>query len=185
MILNSKNNNFVPNFPKNFFYEKIKERYVPIVNRLPLPYDSLTDYLNASIQQFTFPGVTTETVSQTLNDEFVEWKDGFRFGKVLDKSFTVTFKNYEGYINYWMMFDQYEEFLSKYQKDKFLPNISIRLLDHHGFELLSIEYHQILMTGISDLELNFTSNTAEFESFTCDFKYNYYEIKRRTDKRNI
>jgi hypothetical protein len=37
------------------------------------------------------------------------------------------------------------------------------------------------MTGISELELNYASNTAEFRNFTVNFKYNYIEIMKRLD----
>lgn len=181
MILNSKNNNFIASFPKNFLYEKVRKRYTPLLKRLPLPYDGITDYLNASIQQFTFPGVSVETVEQTLSEDKVQWKDGYRLGKSFDKNFTVTFKNYEGYLNYWMMFDQFQEFLKYDNAKQYLPNITLSFLDQNGFELIVIEFKQVLMKGISELELNFASNAPEFQSFSCDFAYNYFELKRRLD----
>jgi hypothetical protein len=181
MILNSRNTNYIISFPKNFLYPKVQERYASLLKRLPLPYDSVTDYMNASIQSLTFPGVSVENVEQTLHEDKVQWKGGFRMGKQFDKNFDITFKSYEAYINYWMMFDQFEEFLSYDNENEFLPNLTLSFLDQDGFELVTITYKQITMMSISELELNFSSNSAEFQSFTCGFHYNYFEVKRRLD----
>ena len=181
MILNSKNNNYIISFPKNFLYSTVQDRYWPMLKRLPLPYDSITDYMNASIQQFSFPGVNAENVEQTLYEDKVQWKGAYRLGKLMSKDFDMTFKSYEGYINYWMMHDQFREFLAYDNKEEFLPNLTLSFLDQDGFELISIVFKQITMTSISELELNFSSNTSEFQQFTCGFHYNYMEIKNRLD----
>jgi hypothetical protein len=60
-----------------------------------------------------------------------------------------------------------------------LPDLTLSFLDHTGFEFVAINFHQITMTGISELELNYASNTAEFRNFTVNFKYNYIEIMKR------
>lgn len=181
MILNSRNNNYIISFPRNFLYPTVQKRYAPLLKRLPIPYDSVTDYLNASIQSLTFPGISTENVEQVLYEDRVQWKGGFRLGKQIEKDFSMTFKSYEAYINYWMMFDQFQEFLAYDNENEFLPNLTLSFLDQDGFELVVFEFKQLTMKGISELELNFSSNTADFNNFTCDFHYNYFEIKRRLD----
>ena len=181
MILNSRNANYVLTFPRNFLYESVQDRYRTYLKRLPLPYNDVNDYLNASVQQFTFPSIDAENVEQTLYEDKIQWKGAFRLGKSFDKSFQITFKSYEGYINYWMMFDQFQEFLSYDNANAFMPNITLSFLDQDGFELIVIDFKQLTMTSISELELNFSSNTPEFQSFSCGFGYNYYELKRRLE----
>lgn len=181
MILSSKNNNFIVKFPNNFLYPSINEKYERYVKRLGIPYENVTDYLNASIQQISFAGSDNETVRQTLMEDPVRWKSGFRFGIEYQRDFDITFKNYEGYINYWIMFEQLREFLSYDNEQQFLPNISLTFLDQTGFEFITIEYKQILMRSISDLDLDYSSNTPEFQTFTCGFSFNYFEIKQRLE----
>jgi hypothetical protein len=180
MILNSKNSNYIFNFPKNFLYPKIQDRYRTYLKRLPLPYADVTDYLNASIQSVTFPGGSMDIVEQNLYEDPVKWKGGMS-ARYFTKEFSVTFKSYEGYINYWMMFDLFQEYLNYDNDREFLPNVTLSFLDHSGFELIVFEFKQILMVEIGDLQLNFTSNAAEFQSFDCKFMYNYFTIKRRLD----
>ena len=181
MILNSKNNNYIVKLPKNFIYPNIQSKYNHLIKRMPLPYDDITDYLNASIQQITLPSVSADNVDQILYEDNIQWKSGYRLGRIIDKNFSLTFKSYEGYINYWIMFEQLQQYLSYDNKNEFLPDIILSFLDQHGFELISIIFKQIIMKSISELELNFSSNTPEFQSFTCEFHFNYFEIKHRLD----
>ena len=107
MILNSRNNNFIVRFQKNFFYPELVAKYETYIKRLPIPYENLQDYMTAGIQAISFPSLTAETVEQTLYEDPIKAKGGLRPIYWLDRNFTITFKSYEGYINYWVMFDMF------------------------------------------------------------------------------
>lgn len=179
MILTSKNNNFIVRFNRGFFYPSIVERYETYLKRLPIPYENLHDYMTASIQACTFPALTAETVEQILYEDNYTSKGGLRLERYLSRDFSLTFKLYEGYINYWVMFDMFRAFYDLDNKEKFLPDVTISFLDQTGFEFIAVELHQVLMTSISELELNYSSNTAEFKNFTMNFKYNIIKIAKR------
>lgn len=179
MILNSKNNNFLVTIPQNFIYPDIQKRYGTYLKRLPLPYDSVTDYLNASVQSVTFPALSMELVEQTLYEDPISAKGGLQPGVYLSREFTMTFKTYEGYINYWMMYDLLWAYWDLDQKNKYLPDITLTFLDHNGFEFMTVIFKQIIAYAISEIELNYSSNAAEFKNFTVNFKYNYVEFKKR------
>jgi len=179
MILTSKNNNFIVRFNRGFFYPSIVERYETYLKRLPIPYENLHDCMTASIQACTFPALTAETVEQILYEDNYTSKGGLRLERYLSRDFSLTFKLYEGYINYWVMFDMFRAFYDLDNKEKFLPDVTISFLDQTGFEFIAVELHQVLMTSISELELNYSSNTAEFKNFTMNFKYNIIKIAKR------
>lgn len=181
MILSSKNNNFIVRFNQGFFYPSIVQKYETYLKRLPLPYQTLHDYMTASIQAMTFPALTAEPVEQILYEDAVSWKGGLRLERYLSRDFNITFKLYEGYINYWVMWDLFRAFYDLDNKEEFLADVTLTFLDQTGFEFMAVELHQILITSISELELNYSSNTAEFKNFNCNFKYNYIKVKKRFD----
>lgn len=181
MILSAKNNNFIVRFNKGFFYESIVNKYETYIKRLPIPYENLHDYMTAGIQAMTFPALTAEPVEQILYDDNYTSKGGLRLERYLNREFNITFKLYEGYINYWVMFDMFRAFYDLDNKEAFLPDVTLSFLDQTGFEFVAVEFHQVLMTNISELELNYSSNTAEFKTFNMNFKYNYIKIKKRFD----
>lgn len=179
MILNSKNNNFVIRYPKNFFNPKIVKRYESYLKRLPIPYESLEDYMSASIQAITFPAISPETVEQILYEDRVSAKGGKRLHNYFDRNITITMKLYEGYINYWVMFDLLCEYWALDTKDKYLPDLTLSFMDHTGFEFVAVNFKQIIYKSLSEVELNYSSNTAEFKNFTVGFEYNYMKVLNR------
>lgn len=179
MILNSKNSNFIVRFNRGFIYPDIAKRYETYLKRLPIPYESVQDYLTASVQAVTFPALAVEPVEQTLYEDPHTSKGGRRFETYLDRTFTITFKTYEGYINYWIMFDLFRAYYDLDNKQEYLTDINLTFLDHTGFEFITIDFNQIVLTDISELELNYSSNTADFKTFTAGFKYNYIHIQKR------
>jgi hypothetical protein len=181
MILSSKNNNFIFRFNQGFFYPSIVERYETYLKRLPIPYQTLHDYMTASIQAVTFPALTAEPVEQILYEDNYTSKGGLRLERYLSRDFNLTFKLYEGYINYWVMFDLFRAFYDLDNREKFLSDVSLTFLDATGFEFFAVEMHQILITSISELELNYSSNAADFKTFNASFKYNYIKFKKRFD----
>jgi hypothetical protein len=79
------------------------------------------------------------------------------------------------------MFDMFFDYYDMDQKRKYLGDVTISFLDQTGFEFIAVELSQIVFTSLSELELNYSSNTAEFKTFTAGFKYNYIKVKKRFD----
>ncbi|MCK9574561.1 MAG: hypothetical protein WC979_01505 [Candidatus Pacearchaeota archaeon] len=181
MILNAKNNNFRLEIPKEFFYKDVTEKYEFYLNRLPVPYDNIPDFVNASIQGVSFPAAAGPTVDQTSFEDPIKWRGRGKLERWLTREFSITFKLYEGYINYWIMFEQLQKFYSYDQTNYMLNDFVLQFLDNTGFELIAFKFEKIIFTGISALDLSFSSNTPEFKTFTCDFAYNYPHIIKRLD----
>ena len=181
MILNAKNSNFVLKLPTNFLYPEVVEKYNRYLIHDPNPYNNLVDYVNASIQSVNFTGFGYDPAPQTLYDDFVKWKRGWNSTKMLNKTFTISFKTYEGFINYWILREQFIQFLDYDTENEFLAPITLSFLDHAGFELFKYTFEQVLMIGIGDLDMSFAANMPEFNTFSIDFTYNYLKLGSRVD----
>lgn len=177
MILTSRNNNFIVTFNQGFFYPSVVKKYDTYIKKLPIPYQTLHDFMTASIQAITFPSLTAPAVEQVLYEDPYTSKGGKRLETYLERKLTITFKLYEGYVNYWAMFDQFVAYYQLNNREAFMPDIAITFLDQTGFEFVTVQFHQIVILSISELELNYSSNTAEFKTFTMDFNYNYIRMR--------
>ena len=63
MLLNSRNNLFSFNFPRNFIPADIAAKYKPYLNRIPGNIiEEPIDFLNYTIQGCNFPSVSQETM---------------------------------------------------------------------------------------------------------------------------
>jgi hypothetical protein len=53
MFLSARQQNFILKFPKGFFYKEIEDRYLPLINRLPVVYEKIKDAIvNSNFDTF-------------------------------------------------------------------------------------------------------------------------------------
>jgi hypothetical protein len=178
-ILNAKLNQYVVWFPKNFFYKEIADRWLPEIKRLKLPYESVEDFFNATVQSMTFPEVVLKNVTQPQVMYNIMYRGGKELEPTLEKNITVTFKLTEGFITYWMLFEQIELYQTYGAAVPFWPSMYVTFLDHHGFELMTFEFQKIVPNTLSQLNLNYATVAADFNTFSLNFNYNRYKISRR------
>lgn len=183
-ILNAKLNMYSVWFPRDFFYPEVEKRWTPVVKRLKLQYQTLEDFFNASIQSVSFPEMALAPVTQTQSQFQIRYRGGKELEPILDKNLTVTFKLMEGFITYWMLFEQIESYLKYQESNPFWPSMYISFLDHHGFELMVFEFEKIVPTGMSQFMLNYSTVAADFNTFTLNMTYNRFKIARRLDDEN-
>jgi len=178
-ILNAKLNQFAVWFPKDFLYPEIRERWSPVVKRLKLQYQTLEDYINATVQSVTFPEISLMPVTQQQSQFDIKYRGGKELEPILDKNLIVTFKLTEGFITYWMLFDQIDMFQTYAETEPFWPSMFVSFIDHHGFELMAFEFQKIIPLGMSQFNVSYATVAAEFNTFTLTLRYNRYKITRR------
>jgi len=179
MLLNSRQNGFIFNFPKGFFSASLEKKYHAYVKRMPIPYDTLKDFMNATIQQVTFPTFQgIDHVEQTRPGGYRQnYKSSTNIQNLIRRDFTVTFKLGEGLINYWIIYESMVEFLDFQNENQYLPDLGLMLLDHEGIIMASVKFQQPIYTSLSETQLNYSSTTPQFQTFSVGFRCNYVDIK--------
>lgn len=181
MILNALNNQFVISFTPDLFYPEIKEKWTPVVERLKVPYQSVADFMNSSIQSIDFPAIELTTVEQQQRQYRIAYRSGKELEATFERNLTITFKLTEGFISYWILFEQIEEFLQYKDSLPFWPPMYVSFLDHHGFELIAFEFEKIIPTSLSQFNISYSQTAAEFNTFTMNLRYNRFNIRNRLD----
>ena len=103
-ILNARANSFYFVFPKGFFPEKVHQKYIDYLQKQPTPYDTLTSYMNSTIQSVTFPSMSIDSVEQVRNlGKKINYQSATPVQDLFNKEFQVTFRIAEGFINYFIM----------------------------------------------------------------------------------
>jgi len=184
LFLNARYNQFKFLFPKGFLYPAIEEKYKQYLKDLPNPYATTRDFLNSTVQQISFPGVTGITpVEQIQSARTVAYRQGYRFSQVINKDFTVTFRLVDAYLNYWLMYEQlirYTNFAAERPDDpdaEFFPDFEILYLTSTGNLTILQKLKQVLFMGISDLTPTYTDISNSTKTFTCSFRFNYFELQ--------
>lgn len=192
MILNSKNNQFVFRFPKGFIFPEVEEKYNYYLKRLPTPFENITDYINHTVQSVSFPSVATEEVEQWVGRKVTVdgknigknpqyWRQSVDLDRAIPKEFTVNLKAADGYINYWALFENYRHYLTLTDITDYMPDMSLMYLDRMGYQLITIDFKQPLIKGISEVEMNYSQTALEFRVFSMTFKYNRFDINVKLD----
>src|SRR6056300_193388 len=178
MILSARNNQFRFEFPRTFIPKEISNKYRPYLNRIPggLIKEPI-DYFNYGIQSMNLPGPSFDPVTQ---NDFPGNTRSFRSSlptqELFDKTLTVTMQAFDGWINYWMAVETFDYYYKLSGKDPFVPEgVGLQMLDGEGNIFVTVQLKDMIMTGVSALDLNFSSNTVEFQTFDINFTYNILE----------
>lgn len=187
MVLNNKPQMFTIFFPSNFFYPEVVAKWQPIIERMRLPYTSVSEFMNQQIQSITFPGLNMDTATQQRNQYTVSYPGGKELEPIISKSLNITFKLTESYASYFIMWDQLDTYLhyagpdlenaNKLKKPCWLEPISLAFLTDSGFQLTQYIFNEITPTSLSDLQLSYAAQVAQYNTFTFGLTYNRFEIK--------
>lgn len=179
MLLSARNNQFRFSFPRNFIPQHIADKYRSYWSRIPggLIKEPI-DFFNYGIQSINLPGPTFTPVEQ---NDFPGNTRSFRASvprqELFDTSLTVTMQAFDGWVNYWMAIELFEHYYNLSGKNAYLPEgVGIQMLDSEGYSLVTVRLQNMIMTGVSSLDLNFSSNTVEFQTFDINFVYNNLDI---------
>lgn len=174
MIINSRSSNFVFNFPVDFIHETVAEKYKPYVMRMPgLPWDTVTNMMNAHIQSISMPSMNMTPVSQTRRiGKDQTYKSGQPVPDYFSKEITITMKALDGYINYWIFMENALTFLDLSDERLYFDDMFVRVLDQEGHILQTLRFEKPMITSISEVSLSFSDNNPDFHTFDCTFTYN-------------
>lgn len=179
MILNVRQNGFIFNFPKGFIYPEVVEKYEGYIKRMPIPYDTVNDFINSTIQSVNFPTISgIDNVEQIRPGGYKQYyKSSTTLQNLIQREFTVTFKLGEGFINYWVLYENIVRFIDFQNPEQYLPDFRLLLLDNDGIIMASVILQQPIVTRISEIQLNYASTTPQFSTFSIGFKCNYVNVK--------
>lgn len=159
----------------------MQTKYNFYLKRLPTPFDSVEDYLNHTIQSVSFPQVSADETEQILDKRPQYYRNSFDLERIITKEFTVNFKTADGFLNYWVLFEQFQKYLHEQNTKDYFPDMNLTFLDRDGYELVTVTFNQPLIKSIDQLEMSYASNAFEFRTFGLTFKYNLFEINVKLD----
>jgi len=137
------------------------------------------DYFNYGVQSLNLPGPSYDPVSQ--NDypgNTRSFRSSFPKQELFDKTLTITFQAFDGWVNYWMAVELFDYYYKLSGKEPFLPEgVGVQMLDGEGNVFVTCKLKDMIMSSVGALDLNFSSNTVEFQTFDVNFSYNILEVE--------
>lgn len=178
MLLNPKQNSFFFQFPKGFFPEIVVEKYMPYLKKQPIPFDSLSSYVNSTIQTITFPGLQIDSVEQVRPlGKKITYRGSTPIQDLFSKDLNIQFRLVDGFINYFILLDTILWYINFAQEQVFIQDLPLRIMDSEGNIVVSATFQKSILTSFSELQFAYTSNAAQDANFSMGFKFNYLDIK--------
>ena len=144
----------------------------------------MRSFLNSTVQSISFPGISGVTpVEQVQAGRTISYRQGYKFSQVINRDFSVTFRLVDAYLNYWLMYEQLMRYTNFYAEEptdpdrEFFPDFEILYLTSDGNLTILQTLKQVLFLGISDLTPSYTEISNNTRTFTCNFKFNYFELQ--------
>tara|TARA_Y100000385_G_scaffold257693_1_gene285082 strand:- start:1396 stop:1947 length:552 start_codon:yes stop_codon:yes gene_type:complete len=183
MILNSRNNSFDFRLPKDFVPQEVQDKYIDYLRKIPgTLIENTIDYINYGVQSINMPGVEFEPVTQADNDGTTRYHRGRQpIQNLVNREFSIQFQLMDGYINYWILLDTLLYYYADQTRQKYTPDLKLRILDAEGLGLASVSFEKPIMKSINELSLSMADSVAEFNTFEVSFVYNKFSIKIELD----
>lgn len=185
--------------PKEFLYKDIEEKYAKILKSKNSFYHKPIDFLNETIQGVQVFGFQNATYQQLqpsagtrpLIDESRRQQNEFNYPSseysyraadspinLIDKTLNVTFRHTLGYLNYFLLF---ENFFYQYSRDMIyqdlIPRIVIDIFNERGSIYSRILLDSPLMQSMDMLDFNHTNPVAQSQTFQVTFKYSNFDFE--------
>jgi len=178
MLLNARQNSFVFSFPPDFFAQEIKDKYKKYYQSLILPYDTINEFMSATIQSIDFPGWQMDPAVQTrLFGKKQEMKDSTQVVDLFTREFTLTFKLTDAYLNYFIFLENSLKYLDFSSKTPTFSPMRLSLLDNEGYLVSSIIFKRPVLKSQDGFKLSYSSATPDFTTFTAKFVYFDFDIE--------
>lgn len=177
MYLDSRHSGFILLFPPTFYGEDIKKRYKSYVKQMLLPYENVDDFMSSTVQQVSFPGFDMVTAQQTrMYGKQQDYKSAKPVEDLIERSLTVTFQITDGFVNYFIFFDNAIKYLYLGNSTQYFDIMRLGWLSREGWMLGHVDFIQVTLTGMSGFKLSYSAMGHEFNTFDAKFKFNDWRV---------
>ena len=185
--------------PKEFLVPDVEEKYGEILKKKLGYFDSPIDFLNETIQKVNVLGFQNGTIDQdqptkgaepTFKPNRIE-SNKFQYGgsmftyrastspiALTDKTFNITFRHTLGYLNYFMLFENFwYQFSRDMNYDELPQKFSIDLFNEKGEIYSRVTLFYPMINSMDMLEFDYTQPVAQSQTFNIEFKYSNFDFE--------
>lgn len=196
--LKGKQDAFKLIIPNDFICEEINEKYTKIIKTQKSFIYKPIDFLNETIQSVQILGFNEGTFQQQQTGRGnpiidMDRKEENRFPHtmseysyrseknpiaLIDKTLNVYFRHTLGFVNYFLVFENFFYQYSRDRKyDELATSFNINILNNIGEIYSRIVIMDPVINGIDMLDLNYNAPVAQSQTFKVEFKYSNLDFQ--------
>ena len=181
MRISSQNSAFIFQFPVDFISIRLYQKFQKFLDSNHVQYDNVLDYLNSTIKEIIFPGMSFENVEQRIKyGKKMPWRSATNIYDTFQQELDITFRSVDSHTNYFMMIEILQEFYQTSQRS-WIPFLTLHILDKNGDLIYTIIFKNNLLKTLSELRLTYQNQDFSEKQFTMTFRFSWldiiYEIK--------
>ena len=190
--LNARQDLFKLTLPDDFIAKEINEKYSKIINDNKSFIRRPIDFLNETIQSVQVLGFVEGTVQQQqpatgnpiinpkrkIENQFMHTATDYSYRSeknplaLIDKTLNVYFRHTLGFLNYFLVFENFFYLYSRDRKYHEMPDqIPIDIMNNRGEVYSRIIVMDPVINGIDMLDLNYNAPNETMSTFKVEFKY--------------
>ena len=207
MNLKARQDGFKLIIPDEFICEEIKDKYAKIIQEQKSFAYKPIDFLNETIQSVQVLGFVDSTVQQPqsgrgmqplINPErkeenrFMHTSTDYNYRSeknpvaLIDKTLNVYFRHTLGFVNYFLLFENFFYQYSRDRKYSELPyNFNIDILNNIGEVYSRIVIYNPIINSIDMLDFNYNQPIAQPQNFKVEFKYSNIDYQFIFEKNEL
>lgn len=193
MNLKARQDGFKLIIPDEFICDEIKDKYAKIIqDQKSFAYKPI-DFLNETIQSVQVLGFVDSTIPQPQSgkgmkplidpnrkeeNRFMHTSTDYNYRSeknpiaLIDKTLNVYFRHTLGYVNYFLLFENFFYQYSRDRKYEELPyNFNIDILNNLGEVYSRVVIYNPIINSIDMLDFNYNQPIAQQQNFKVEFKY--------------
>lgn len=187
MRLSTISSGFVFNMPSDFLPQEIINTYKPVLEKNFIQYDNIIDYLNSTILEINFPGLSLELPTQTIKrGKEINYRPVKNVHDIVSsRELDVTFRSVDNNLNYFLLWDiMIKHYLAV--SDGAIPSniqynyinpFMVKNIDLNRDELYTISFRELILKNISDNKFSYNNQAYSESTFNLSFQYNWFDIE--------
>lgn len=143
-----------------------------------IQYENVLDYLNSTIKEVAFPGMSLVLPEQTMmRGKKRSYRPVTNINDIVTtRELSIIFRRVDSDLNYMILRDIFD---TKYLDvlSVFAEPFQIITLDIHRDAIYQVDFREIILSNISEIVFSYSQQSFEEQTFTLNFNYNFYEIE--------
>lgn len=178
MQLNTQGSNFVFNLPSDIVPESVQDRYNSMLEKNHILYDNVVDYINSTIKEVSFPGLSFATPEQTrMRGKKVPYKAVTNINDILSvRELQIIFRRVDSDLNYWILFNflttNYLDVLNTHTSPLILTS-----LDQYRDAMVEVKFSDVIFNTLSENIFAYNQSQFSEKTFTITATFTFIDIE--------
>ncbi len=178
-LSNSISSQFRVYLPKAFILPGTRDRFDSNFRNLDFTYEDMVDYVNGTITGARLPGIEDQGSDEQVYDKGIKrtFKGSIPVAQLVEKELTISFKLKDGFLNWYILYINFMEYLNFKQKRLWMPDVTCQLMDFETNIIGQLIFREPRIIQVEGIDLTYADNGVNSRDFNMRLGYTHIEFE--------